>query len=504
MYRIIAGRKKRYIDPASAEGVRITDDIAAANTIMRDVRPQWKDPGKQRGRKANPSTAQPGTPIEAQPASSSREATKSSTILSRPTHIVSTRDSNAGTIPSAVVSKTKITRSTSKTTAALPIPATPPAVVPQRTTRITSNTTVTVPVAFNSEISGGLSTITTAIVPTTPISRTVRCKAPNSLEANPFMASSSEASAITRSAAVPVTPNSRRTQDKRGILKVIDDNLDQDQSMEDSRNHSTATEDSDSDELRTEDSESDDSDDYARGEIPSVDEPSSNNLALDIVPYTSGDNSVVEPTCRSNLASILQKTGLFNESELRWQQKDLVSEAILMRQPYRSRKPSVQNVLPNPSSLKLPETNGPIIVEQLMQLGERFQWITQKDQALKGYLRALDEHLLLTMLGVEQLFDSRYLKCLFKGRRSGAGICTKRLMDKIEAMVRKSIDNSKAGDSRDETFQFNAQEILGSQYQPKFCVSVEVTIKPYDGENEYLHMAQHFQEVRNIFPSKQN
>ena len=139
-----------------------------------------------------------------------------------------------------------------------------------------------------------------------------------------------------------------------------------------------------------------------------------------------------------------------------------------------------------------------------MQLGERFQWITQKDQALKGYLRALDEHLLLTMLGVEQLFDSRYLKCLFKGRRSGAGICTKRLMDKIEAMVRKSIDNSKAGDSRDETFQFNAQEILGSQYQPKFCVSVEVTIKPYDGENEYLHMAQHFQEVRNIFPSKQN
>ena len=97
--------------------------------------------------------------------------------------------------------------------------------------------------------------------------------------------------------------------------------------MEDSRNHSTATEDSDSDELRTEDSESDDSDDYARDETPSVDESSSNNLALDITHYASGDNNVVEPTCRSNLASILQKTGLFNESELRWQQKDLVSEA---------------------------------------------------------------------------------------------------------------------------------------------------------------------------------
>jgi hypothetical protein len=92
MYRIIAGRNKRYIDPASAEGVRITDDIAAANTIMRDARPQWKDARKQRGRKANRSTAQPGTPIEAQPASS-RKATKSSAILSRPTHIVSTPDS---------------------------------------------------------------------------------------------------------------------------------------------------------------------------------------------------------------------------------------------------------------------------------------------------------------------------------------------------------------------------------------------------------------------------
>ena len=66
--------------------------------------------------------------------------------------------------------------------------------------------------------------------------------------------------------------------------------------------------------------------------------------------------------------------------------RSLAGEGILMRQPYRSRKPSVQNVLPNPSSLKLPETSGPIIVEQLMQLGERCQW-TQK-QAIKGYLRA--------------------------------------------------------------------------------------------------------------------
>ena len=188
MYRVIAGRNKRYIDPASAEGVRITDDIAVANKIMRDARPQWKDAGKQRGRKANQSTARPETPIEAQPASSSRKATQSSIIQSRPTHAVSTRDSNAGTIPPTFVSQSKSTRSTSKTTVALPIPTIPPAVVPQRTTRITSNTTVTVPVALDSEISGGLPTITTVIVPSTPISRTARRTARKTLETTPVTA----------------------------------------------------------------------------------------------------------------------------------------------------------------------------------------------------------------------------------------------------------------------------------------------------------------------------
>ena len=384
------------------------------------------------------------------------------------------------------MSQSKTIRNTSNTTVALPIPTIPSAVVSQRTTRVTPNPTVIVPFALDSEVFAGLSTITTAIVPSTQISRT-------SLRA--------------RSAAVIITPNSRMTwnQDKRGTSEEpieIDDNFNQDQSMEDFGN-STATEESESNECHPDDSESDDSDDghltdNARDDTPSVD-PTSDNIAPDIVHYTSGDNSVVDSTSRSNLASILQKTSLFNDSELRWQQGDLASKRILMRQQYRSRKPSVQNVLPKPSLLKLPETNGPIIVEELLQLGERCQWITQKHEAIKGYLRALDEHLLLTMLGVEQLFDSRYLKRLFKCRRSGAGICTKRLMDKVEEMVRKSMENSKAGDTCDETFQFNVKEILGSQYQAKFCVSVEVTIKPYDGKNEYLHMAQHFREVCDVF-----
>jgi hypothetical protein len=507
MYRVVAGPNKTYIDQASVEGMRRTDEVAAANTIMRDVRPQWKDAANQRGRKAKRSATEPETRVIETPvpsASSPKKAIQSSTSQLRPTHAVPMLVSNAGTIAPTVVSQSKTIRSTSKTTVALPILTIPPA-MSQRTTWNRSNTTVTVPVMLGSEISGGPSTITAAIVPSTSSSRITRRTAPKPPQAPSVTRSSSGISAITRSATDPVAVNSRttRSQKKQPTLKVvveIDDNLDQGQAMENATNHSSTAEDSDNGEINTEDSESDDSDDghLTDNDTPWVAESNSNEIALDIIHNTILDNSVVEPACRSDLASILQKTSLFNESELRRQQDDLISEGILLRQQYRSRMPSAQNVLPHPSSLKLPETNGPIIVEQLMQLGERCQWITQKHEAMKGYLRALDEHLLLTMLGVEKLFDSRYLRQLFKGRRSGAGICTKRLMDKVETMVRKSMDKLKPGHTRDETFQFNVKEILGSQYQPKFCISVEVTIKSYNGKNEYHHMAQHFREVRNL------
>jgi hypothetical protein len=344
---------------------------------------------------------------------------------------------------------------------------------------------------------------TASTVPSTQISISTQRTTPKAPETTPAItASRSKVSAITKSAAAQVTPNSRttRSQKKRGTVEVlieIDNDQDQNQFMEDSGNNSTVAEGSDNDELHTEEAHSDDLDDghltdNIRDAPPSIEKSTPNETALKLGHYTTVDNS------RSDLASILQKTSLFNESELRWQQADLVSEGLLLRQQYRRRKPSAQDVLPNPSSLKLPETNGPTLVEQLMQLGERCQWITQKHEAIKSYLRALDEHLLLTLLGVEQLFDLQYLERLFKCRQNGAGICTKRLMDKVEEMVRKSKNNSKAGDTRDETFQFNVKEILGSQYQPKFCISVEVTMKPYDGKNEYHHMAQHFREVHDI------
>jgi len=429
MYRVIAGRTKRYIDPNSADGVRITKDIETANTIMGDVRPQWKDARKQRGRKAEQSTAQSETPVvesPMQPESSSRKTKQASTIQFQSTQAASIPDINAETHPPSLLSPSKITtRSISKTIVVPPVPMIAPAVVSQRTTRRTSNTTVTIPVASDSGISGGLAMTTPSIVPSTQISISTRRTAPKAPETTPgITASGSKVSAITRSAVALVTPNSRttRSQKKQGTVEVlveIDNDQDQDQSMEDSGNNSTVAEGSDSDELHTEDSDPDDWDDghltdNIRDATPSIEKSTPNETALKLVYYTTVDNSVVEPACRSDLASILQKTSLFNESDLRWQQADLVSEGLLLRQQYRGRKPSMQNVLPNPSSLKLPETNGPTLVEQLMQLGERCQWITQKHEAIKGYLRALDEHLLLTLLEVEQLFDLRYLKHLFE------------------------------------------------------------------------------------------
>jgi hypothetical protein len=470
---MIAGPTKRYIDPDSAEGVRITKDLEAANRIMSIVRPRWKDGGKGHGKAKQQPTAQPKT-----------------LVIASPTQPASS--SNAGTIPPAVLSQ--LTRSTSKSIVPPHTQTITRAVVSSpRTTRSKPNANVTIP---------GLSTITAAIIPTTTISRTTLHTAPKIPETTHIItASGSEGAVTSRTAAVPVTSNSNKipSQEKPRTVKVpieVDVNEDHDQSMEDAGNNPTVAH----DELQSEDSQSDDSEeghltDNVTNNTTSVDKSTPDEIAPGITTLVT---TVVAPTRQSDLASFLQKTDLFNKSILECQQKDLESEGLLLRQQYRARKPRVQDVLPNPSSLKLPETDGPTLVEQLMQLGERCQWITQKNEAIKGYLRALDEQLFLTLLGVEQLFDSRYLKRLFNRDRSGAGICTKRLMDKVEEMVRKSMDNSKAGDTRDETFQFNAKEILGSQYQQKFCNSVKVTIKPYDGKDQYLHMAQHFREVRNV------
>ena len=68
-------------------------------------------------------------------------------------------------------------------------------------------------------------------------------------------------------------------------------------------------------------------------------------------------------------------------------------------------------------------------------------------------------------------------------------------MDKVVLMVNDMIRKAKDHDDDEETFTFDAADILNRQYQPKFCASVEVTIRPYKGKDPYSHMAHHFREV---------
>lgn len=68
-------------------------------------------------------------------------------------------------------------------------------------------------------------------------------------------------------------------------------------------------------------------------------------------------------------------------------------------------------------------------------------------------------------------------------------------MDKVVLMVNEMARKAKDSHDSEETFIFNAVEILNRQYQPKFCASVEVTMRPYKGSDPYSHLAHHFQEV---------
>jgi hypothetical protein len=168
-----------------------------------------------------------------------------------------------------------------------------------------------------------------------------------------------------------------------------------------------------------------------------------------------------------------------------------------MRSQFSKRSPQLSAFLPKPSALSLPQTNGLTLVEQLIQLGERCQWITQKFEHLWFYERALEEHFLFTLLRVDPLFDITELTRLFKdkNRNKGAGVCSRALMDKVVLMVNQMIRKAECSDESEEKFIFDAVEILNRQYQPKFCASVEVILRPYRGRDPYRHMAHHFREV---------
>ena len=113
------------------------------------------------------------------------------------------------------------------------------------------------------------------------------------------------------------------------------------------------------------------------------------------------------------------------------------------------------------------------------------------------YERALDEDLLLTLLQIEPLFDLAMLKRLFRNedRNRGAGPCSSNLLEAVVTLVEKMEKKAMQSDDTYETFPFDAKEILQQQHQPKFCMSVNVVVKPYYGSHRHAHMAHHFREV---------
>ena len=172
--------------------------------------------------------------------------------------------------------------------------------------------------------------------------------------------------------------------------------------------------------------------------------------------------------------------------------------AKLLPWKFTKREPQLYAaVLAKPSSRPLPKTDGLMVVEQLIHFGEHCQWVTQKSEHLWFYQRGLDEHFFLTLLEVEPLFDLPELFRIFRNddRNEGAGLCSSSLMDKVVSMVREIEDKVAYGGGENKTMMFDPTEILQKRKQPKFCASVEVTLRPFHGRDPYLHMAQHFREV---------
>jgi len=165
------------------------------------------------------------------------------------------------------------------------------------------------------------------------------------------------------------------------------------------------------------------------------------------------------------------------------------SRAKLLPAKFTDRVPQLPPEF-RPKSHSLPPTDGITILERLIQLGESCHWFTQKLEHVWGFHRALDESFSLTLLQVEHLFDIDNLVGLFQksDRNKGAGFCSRSLMDRVESMVWEMVEKGDRGDGSEEKMLFCPLELFGSQHQPKFCSSVEVTLRPYVGRQPHIRL----------------
>ena len=207
----------------------------------------------------------------------------------------------------------------------------------------------------------------------------------------------------------------------------------------------------------------------------------------------------VETSTSSNntesVADLLQNQPLFQISIMREQVKSIQQKAKLLPYKFTKRSPLLtQTPAPKSRALPPPKTNGTTIVERLLQLAEEVQWLTQKSEHLWFYQRALDEHYVHKLLQVAPLFNQETLVRIFENsnRNEGAGFCSRSLMDRVVMMVNKMTEMD--GEA-EEVVAFDPEELLGRQYQQKFCATVEAKMRPFRGRNAHSHMAQHFREV---------
>jgi hypothetical protein len=221
--------------------------------------------------------------------------------------------------------------------------------------------------------------------------------------------------------------------------------------------------------------------------------------------HEDDNHSTSEPpkTGQSTL-EILQGHPLFQLAVMNSEFASIERKAQALPFKFTNRAPQLGAFQAKPSSHLLPVTDGLTIVERLIQLGERCHRVTQKSEHLWFYGRALDEHLISTLLIVEPLFDVDKLTHVFHNRyrNDGAGVCSSAFLNRVESIVNKMIVMAECSDDTENTELLDPAEILGEQYQPKFCTPVEVKLRPYAGKNHCKHMALHFREVSNLLSWK--
>ena len=237
---------------------------------------------------------------------------------------------------------------------------------------------------------------------------------------------------------------------------------------------------------------------YLDGETPSDNTSSDGETAPrdDTGIATTGIDRRYKSSTIEEFAAILKTIPLFDVSPLKDELSSLRTTATLLPSKFRGRIPQTvftPDFRRVPSALPLPRTAGVTIVEEMIQLGETCCWITQKNEHIWLFKRALYEGFCMSLAQTESLFEIEKLKCLFRerSRTTGAGICSSRLMGAVADMVKQESLPGNEG----EQFRFDAEEILGQKYQAKFCSSVVATMNPYRGKDIYSHMAQHFREV---------